>query len=85
FRKEPYLTMTAAGLAGLVVCKAALEKAGVYPRYAEKGDAGIRDAAAYIASNFSVSRYMERGRLSGARGWGDYYHLFSLERAGVMA
>gem|GEM_PF-662808 len=81
----PYLTMTAAGLAGLVVCKSVLEDMGSYSNYGKKCDSAIRDAAAYIAKNFSVRKSRDaRGMLVGS-GWGDYYHLFSLERAGVMA
>jgi hypothetical protein len=77
--------MTAAGLAGLVVCKSVLEDMGSYSNYGKKCDSAIRDAAAYIAKNFSVRKSRDaRGMLVGS-GWGDYYHLFSLERAGVMA
>lgn len=89
FPPYPYLTMTAAGLAGLVICKKALEQTNSYSRYRKKCNAAIRDAAAYIAEFFSINRGRHPRRrirpLHGGNGWGDYYHLYSIERAGVMA
>jgi len=90
-RKDAYLTMTAAGLADLVICKGALEKAHSFTRYKKRCDAAIRDAAAYIAKHFSVNSGLRRWatggwtRLTGSNGWGDYYHLYSIGRAGTMA
>ncbi|MCX7703984.1 MAG: hypothetical protein N2234_07820 [Planctomycetota bacterium] len=82
-------SMTAAGLAGLVVCKSALEEANCYGKY-KRVDVAIRDAAAYLAVEYpykEIVKQMPRGR--GTRSvlcdvW-DFYRLYSLERAGAMA
>lgn len=67
------LTMTAAGLSNLVICKTPLEESGGYGRYAARADLLIRNTAAYIAAHFTV-----RPRRN------PYYYLFTLERAGMM-
>jgi hypothetical protein len=82
--REPYLSMTCAGLACLITCKWCLEGRPNYP--AKKVDAAIRDAAAYIAKNFEVgsSGGIGGGRQGGMADKHDYYVLYGVERAGAM-
>lgn len=72
-------SMTAAGLAMLVVCKAELEGHKRYDkRLGPKVDKAIRDGAAWIASRFAVDRN------PGADPDWLFYYLYTLERAGTL-
>ncbi len=77
---EPYCgSMTTSGVAALVICKAALEGTPYYQRNKKKINQGIRDGAAWLAHNFTVSTN------PGRPGMWHYYYLYGLERAGVLA
>jgi len=75
----PRGSMTAAGLACLVVAKAALE---AHPRYEEqlgpRVDRALRDGAAWLADRFRVDRH------PGAEPDWLFYYLYTLERAGTL-
>lgn len=75
----PRGSMTAAGVAILVVCKSELEG---YRRYEErlggKVDQALRDGAAWLAHNFAVDRN------PGADPDWLFYYLYTLERAGTL-
>lgn len=76
---SPRGSMTAAGLAMLVICKDELED---LPRYAEKLgpriDQAMRDGAAWVAQRFRVDRN------PGAEPDWLFYWLYTLERAGTL-
>ncbi len=72
--QRPTLSMTTAGLAMLVIAKSVLEGDRVYDKlYARRVNQAIRDAAAWIAHNFSVVARHQ------------YYYLYGLERAGILS
>lgn len=75
----PRGSMTAAGLAILVVCKDELED---FPKYAEqlgpKVDQALRDGAAWVASRFQADKN------PGAEPDWLFYWLYTLERAGTL-
>jgi len=76
---EPYCgSMTTSGVAALVICKAALEGTPYYKQNKEKINKGIRDGAAWLAHNFTVTSN------PGRAGMWHYYYLYGLERAGVL-
>lgn len=73
-------SMTAAGLTGLVVCRAALRDLEV-PAHAPilaRIDEGLRRGFAWIAAHFDVGT--NPGHLARAHYW-RYYYLYALERA----
>ncbi|MBL4845220.1 MAG: glycogen-binding domain-containing protein [Planctomycetes bacterium] len=75
----PRGSMTAAGVAILVVCKSELEG---YRRYEErlggKVDQSLRDGAAWLAHHFAVDKN------PGAEPDWLFYYLYTLERAGTL-
>ena len=77
---EPYCgSMTTSGVAALVICKAALEGSAYYKQNKEKINKAIRDGAAWLAHNFTVTTN------PGRPGMWHYYYLYGLERAGVLS
>jgi hypothetical protein len=73
-------SMTASGIASLVICKSELERDRVYwKKWREKANQAIRDGCAWLAYHFRVNRNPPN-----LRGW-HYYYLYGLERAGVLA
>jgi hypothetical protein len=67
-------SMTAASLAITILLKAALEKQSAYKkRYQKRVDQAIRDGAAYLAENWTLSDPAH-----------PYYYLYGLERVGVL-
>lgn len=74
----PRASMTAAGLAMLVVCKSELEGSKRYDKIASQVDQAMRDGAAWIASRFAVDRN------PGADPDWIFYYLYTLERAGTL-
>jgi hypothetical protein len=67
-------SMTAASLAIVILLKAALEDQGKYrKRYQRRVDQAIRDGAAYLAKNWTLT---DPGH--------PYYYLYGLERVGVL-
>ena len=75
----PRASMTAAGLAVLVVCKSELEGSSHYEKaLAPQVDQALRDGAAWIASRFAVDRN------PGADPDWLFYYLYTLERAGTL-
>ncbi|RKY10895.1 MAG: hypothetical protein DRP82_08075 [Planctomycetota bacterium] len=77
---EPYSgSMTTSGIAALVICKAALEGTPYYKQNKERINKAIRDGAAWLAHNFTVSTN------PGRPGMWHYYYLYGLERAGVLS
>lgn len=76
---RPTGSMTAAGVAGAVICKSELEAdRGFWSKWRPQTNQSIRDGCAWLAQNFSVTSN------PGSGGW-HYYYLYGLERAGVMA
>ncbi|RME04527.1 MAG: hypothetical protein D6805_02855 [Planctomycetota bacterium] len=77
-----YGSMTVAGIACLVICKAHLEKWAArtykWKKLRPELNRAIRDGCAWIAKNFSVQRN------PGIGGW-KWYYLYGLERAGVLS
>ncbi len=72
-------SMTAAGVAGVVICKSELEAdKSFWKRFGSQADQSIRDGCAWLAKNFSV-------RTNPPGGNHHYYYLYGLERAGVLA
>lgn len=80
-RSHAYLSMTCAGVCNLVLAKAVLERHSGYSRNRSRMDDAIRNGAAYIGSN--LGPYMS-SRQSSRMGWGLYYTLYSVERAGML-
>jgi hypothetical protein len=75
----PRGSMTAAGLAVLVVCKSALEGNGRYDEVlGPQVDLALRDGAAWMADRFRVDRN------PGAESDWLFYYLYTLERAGTL-
>lgn len=72
-------SMTAAGIACMVISKAYLEKwrKKHWKKLLPQINESIRDGCAWIANNFSVKKNPNGGSL--------YYYLYGLERAGVLA
>jgi hypothetical protein len=70
-------SMTAAGIAGMMVCKSVLKN---LPPATKKGmDESIYDGVAWICRNYSVEKtppFQTPDR--------HYYYLFALERTGIM-
>jgi hypothetical protein len=81
-RSHPYLSMTCAGVCNMVLAKAVLERSSGYGRSREKIDQAIRDGAAYISRNLEGCMKSSKG--AGRLGWGSYYTLYSVERAGML-
>jgi hypothetical protein len=74
----PSGSMTASGLACLFICKAHLEGDRSYQReLSDPVDAALRDGAAWLARNFSVSQ-------NPGVNLHHLYYLYSLERAGIL-
>lgn len=75
----PRGSMTAAGVACLVVIKSELEKKKSYQkRFAQRVDKAIRDGSAWLAQNFRADKH------PGAEADWLYYYLYTLERAGTL-
>jgi len=78
--KEPFCgSMTTSGVAAMVICKMALEGTAYYKKNIKRINQSIRDGAAWLAHNFTVSTN------PGKPGIWHYYYLYGLERAGVLA
>ncbi len=71
-------SMTTSGVAALVIAKAGLEDLRGYKAYKKKCDQAIRDGCAWLAHNFTVTQNPCRNHYN-------YYYLYGLERAGVLA
>jgi hypothetical protein len=75
----PRGSMTAAGLAVLVVCKSVLEGQGKYDEtLGPQVDLALRDGAGWLSSRFRVDRN------PGAENDWLFYYLYTLERAGTL-
>ena len=75
----PRGSMTAAGVAILVVCKSELEAHDRYEKeLAPKVNRALRDGAAWLAANFAVDKN------PGAEPDWLFYYLYTLERAGTL-
>lgn len=81
-RSRAYLSMTCAGVCNMVLAKAVLERQSSYGRIRAKADQAIRDGAAFISRN--LKSYLDSSWRSGRLGWGLYYSLYSVERAGML-
>jgi len=80
-------SMTTAGLACLIICKAGLEGSRFWTKeYAKRVNQAIRDGAAWIAKYFTVegNPYEDTTRAPSNSRW-HYYYLYGLERAGILA
>ncbi len=79
--------MTAAGISSLVICRDELRLSGLLDaKLKGEIDLHIHGALHWVGRNFS-HRYV-RGQASMriyAEGWGKYYDLYSIERAGVLS
>ncbi|MBP9890297.1 MAG: hypothetical protein KBG84_00200 [Planctomycetes bacterium] len=79
--------MTAAGISSLVICRDELRLSGLLDaKLKSEIDLHIHGALHWVGSKFSY-RYV-RGQSSMriyAEGWGKYYDLYSIERAGVLS
>lgn len=80
--RPPYGSMTTAGIAGLVICKAGLlgtgqQKADVLPKI----DDAIRAGFAWLAAEFTVRD--NPGRFGVRSNW--YYYLYGIERSAELA
>ncbi|HZV00829.1 MAG TPA: hypothetical protein VFF73_29200 [Planctomycetota bacterium] len=81
WQRKATASMTTAGLASLALCKAHLEGTAGYDRaLQETVDQALRDGAAWLAKNFSVTS--NTGMAGGAQHV-DYY-LYGLERAAIL-
>ncbi|MDF1660525.1 MAG: hypothetical protein P1V97_02050, partial [Planctomycetota bacterium] len=75
----PRGSMTAAGVACLVVIKSELEKKKSFQkRFASRVDKAIRDGSAWLAQNFRADKH------PGAEADWLFYYLYTLERAGTL-
>lgn len=72
-------SMTTSGVAALMICKSAVEGHPQWRAYKDKVNQSIRDGAAWLAANWSVSQNPNLG------GSHYYYYLYGLERAGVLS
>jgi len=80
-RSRSYFSMTCAGVCNMLLAKAVLEGTSGYGRKSARIDGAIRDGAAYISSQLDfLFDPMQGGRM----GWGLYYNIYSLERAGML-
>ncbi len=70
--------MTTSGIAALIIAKAALEEKGKYKSFKKKCDQAIRDGAAWLSQNFTVTCNPNRDMYH-------YYFLYGMERAGVLS
>jgi hypothetical protein len=76
---EPTGSMTAAGLASLILCQQALYKNATFKQsFSRKTRTAMRDALAWLEEYYEVDENPFRGRA-----WWTYY-LFNLERCGVL-
>jgi hypothetical protein len=71
-------SMTTSGVAALMVAKVGLEETGVYGKWQNKVDQGIRDGCAWLADHFAVDGNPGRGGYH-------FYYLYGVERVGVLA
>lgn len=79
--------MTAAGISSLVICRDELRLSGLLDAKLKSDiDLHIHGALFWVGSKFSY-RYMRGQPLVriGAEGWGKYYDMYSIERAGVLS
>jgi hypothetical protein len=78
WQKKVTGSMTTSGLAALLICKAQLDGTAVYEK-SLKGpiNKALRDAAAWIATNYSVDKN------PGSNGH-HYYYMYGLERGGMI-
>jgi hypothetical protein len=71
-------SMTASGMAALLICKSHLEGTARYERDLKaKVNQALRDGAAWIAQNYSITQN-PGGTLH------HYYYMYGLERAGIL-
>jgi hypothetical protein len=72
-----YASLTCAGTCSVAICLSALGTKDV------RGDAGVKKALAWLDKNFDVARNVgiDKSEVVGPSPW-QYYHLYSLERAG---
>ncbi len=72
-------SMTTAGIACMVICKAHLEnsRTRLWKKLLPQVNASIRDGCAWITQNFRVDGNPNGGNL--------FYYLYGLERAGILA
>ncbi len=79
-------SMTAAGMACLIICKAGLHGSKHWTKeYAEQVNQSIRDGAAWVAKYFTVDHNPYEARRRVETNNTLYYYLYGLERAGVLA
>ncbi|MEZ0230013.1 MAG: hypothetical protein ACAI25_15420, partial [Planctomycetota bacterium] len=78
WQKKVTGSMTTSGLAALLICKAQLDGTAVYEK-SLKGpiNKALRDAAAWIATNYAVDKN------PGSNGH-HYYYMYGLERGGMI-
>jgi hypothetical protein len=81
-RSGAYLSMTCAGVCNMVLAKAVLERTSGYARSRDKIDQSIRNGTGYISRN--LEDIIKHARRTGRNGWGLYYTLYSVERAGML-
>ncbi len=80
-RSHIYASMTAAGVSSLIICKAGLTGSRYWTtKYARLANQAIRDGAAWLTVHFH-----DDVSVTAANGWGFYYYIYGIERAGVLA
>lgn len=78
-----YGSMTAGGIASVIICKNALSQMKkISTELSRKADRSIRDGLAWLQENFSVTENPKRGK--NGNQW-HFYYLYGLERAGILA
>lgn len=83
FDDRPSGSLTAAGVAGLILCTSELEAAGeLDAALSARATEGVRDGLAWIQTHFSVSKN-PGGASNDSRTW-QLYYLYALERAGSL-
>lgn len=77
WQTTPNGSMTASGLAALFICKSRLEGTPKWGPLQARVDQALRDAAAWLAKNYSISSNPS-GTIHA------YYYLYGFERAGIL-
>ncbi len=75
-------SMTASALTSLFVCKAHLDQGGDYDKVRGPVDKALRDGAAWIAHNYSVTSNPAGDKKT--KCINHYYYMYGLERAGIL-